>query len=183
MIIAISAIATLGGIAFALYGWYSSKEIPALVEQKVKERMQEFEQQLKKRLWAQQEAMQKVIAAYQLKDDPDRKIALLRQAIEVDPTVYNAYIALGYVYWYEKKDLIAAEECFRKDLELHPDNYQAACDLAALYAEQKEWVAALSWMKKAIEIQPKTAQDFAADSRFDELRRMRKAEYEKVIGS
>ncbi|MCL6576126.1 tetratricopeptide repeat protein [Kyrpidia sp.] len=132
--------------------------------------MNEIEKRLEKRLLAQQEAMQKVIAAYGMTGDPDRKIALLRQALEVDPSVYNGYVALGYAYWYEKGDLVAAEECFRKELDYHPDNYQAACDLAALYAEQQEWTAALSWMKEAVRIRPESAKDFDNDPRFDVLR-------------
>ncbi|CAB3390354.1 tetratricopeptide repeat protein [Kyrpidia spormannii] len=178
----VSASATLGGIAFALYGWYSSKEIPDLVEKRVQERMNEMEKRLEKRLLAGQEAVQKVIAAYGVTGDPDRKIALLRQALEVDPSVYNGYVALGYVYWYEKGDLVAAEECFRKDLEHHPDNYQAACDLAALYVEQQEWTAALSWMKEAVRIRPESAKDFDNDPRFDALRSNRSEDYEKVLG-
>lgn len=176
----VSTVGTLGGIAFALYGWYSAKELPNLIDKKVNERIEEIEKSLKERLYSQQEAVQKVIASYNVQD-PDQKIALLQEALETDPTVYNGFVALGYVYWYEKGDLLAAEECFRKDLDYHPENYQAACDLVALYASQKEWLSSLRWMKEAIDRNPNTWEYFQTDTRLDELRKQKPDEYQKII--
>jgi len=105
---------------------------------------------------------------------------ITEQAIAVDPTVYNVYIALGYAYW-EKGDVLKAAECFLKDLELHPDNYQAACDLAALYAGQQEWTSALSWMKEAIRRNPSVWRYFEEDRRLEGLRQHQRNAYDTIL--
>jgi tetratricopeptide (TPR) repeat protein len=175
----VSAVGTLGGIAFALYGWYSAKELPRMIDEKVNEYVKKIERHLEDKMYRQQEAMQKVIASYSV-NDLDIKISLLKQAVEADPTVYNGYVALAYAYL-ENGDFLAAEEHLHNALKHHPKNYQAACDLAFLFAKQKEWYSALSWMKEAIKINPKTWEDFESDPRFDELRKQLPDEYKKII--
>src|SRR5579875_3163542 len=120
----VSTAGTLGGVAFALYGWFTSREIPKMIEKSAREQADKIINDLNERFYRQQEAMQKVMASYYAKDT-DAKIDLLKRAIDQDPTVYNAYVALGYAYWYDKQDYLRAEECFRQDLDLHPENYQS----------------------------------------------------------
>ncbi len=175
----VAAIATLAGLGFALYGWFAAKELPDLIERAVEERLARLEKELRHLTYRQQEAMQKIVASYAV-DDPDRKIALLKQAVEVQPDAYNAYVALGYAFW-AKGDLLQAQECFMKDLEFHPDNHQAASDLAALYCEQEEWVAALHWVRQALRMNPSCWKDFESDTRFDRLRRARTETYRHLI--
>jgi len=163
----VAAIA-LAGLGFALYGWFAAKELPELIERVVEERLARIEKELRGLTYRQQEAMQKIVASYAV-DDTDRKIALLKQAVDIQPDAYNAYVALGYAFW-EKGDLLQAQECFMKDLESHPDNHQAASDLAALYCEQEEWVSALHWLKRALRMNPSCWRDFESDTRFDKLR-------------
>ncbi len=175
----VAAIATLAGLGFALYGWFASRELPALVEEKVRERFAEAKRDLEALAFRQQEAIQKVIASYAV-DEPDRKIALLEQAIATYPDAYNAHVALGYAYL-ARGDVARAQECFREDLRRHPDNYQAACDLAALHAGLGEWLAALDWMREALRLHPATWRDFAADERFAGLRATRPRESEALL--
>lgn len=164
----VAAIATLAGVGFALYGWFVAKELPEMVEEAVRREVDKARREMEGLSFRQQEAIQKVIASYSV-DDPDRRIGLLLKAIEIYPSAYNAYVALGYAYL-SKGDVVKAQECFREDLRLHPDNYQAASDLAALHAGQKEWLASLDWMRQALTIRPATWRDFESDSRFDGLR-------------
>ncbi|OPX83870.1 MAG: hypothetical protein A4E53_04473 [Pelotomaculum sp. PtaB.Bin104] len=63
-----AAAGALGGIAFALYGWIMSKEIPRLVEEKVDERIKEIRDDVNIQFYRQQEAMQKIIASYNVED-------------------------------------------------------------------------------------------------------------------
>lgn len=175
----VAAAGALGGIAFALYGWITARELPGMIEKEVNRHVQQVKKSLADQLYRQQEAMQKLLAAYQV-NDTNQKIALLEQAIAVDPTVYNVYIALGYAYW-EKGDVLKAAECFLKDLELHPDNYQAACDLAALYAGQQEWTSALSWMKEAIRRNPSVWRYFEEDRRLEGLRQHQRNAYDTIL--
>lgn len=170
----------LGGLAFALYGWYTSREIPNMIERETRQKTDELRREFSAQFYRQQEAMQKVIASYQLQD-PDAKIELLQRAVAQDPTVYNAFVALGYVYWYDKDDFLSAEACFRKDLEFHPDNYQSASDLAALHAHYGEYRTALRWMKQAVDMRPETRDDFEQDARFNAVRTHHAREYNHLI--
>jgi len=175
----VAAIATLAGLGFAFYGWFASRELPALIDEKVRARVAEAKRELEGLAFRQQEAMQKVIASYAV-DDPDRKIALLEQAIATYPDTYNVFVALGYAYL-AKGDPGRAQECFREDLRRHPDNYQAASDLAALHAGAGEWLAALDWMREALRLRPAAWRDFEADERFAGLRAARPQGYRALI--
>jgi len=175
----VAAIATLAGIGFALYGWFAAKELPELVDRAVEERIAQVERELRGLTYHQQEAMQKIVASYAV-DDPDRRIALLEQAVAIQPDAYNAYVAMGYAFW-EKGEFLRAQECFMQDLKFHPDNYQAASDLAALHSEQQEWLAALNWLREALRMNPSSWKDFESDTRFDNLRQARPEAYRTFI--
>ncbi|MCY0870916.1 MAG: hypothetical protein OWT27_10095 [Firmicutes bacterium] len=170
----------LGGIAFALYGWYTSREIPRYIEESAKKNSEEMWRDLQQTFYRQQEAMQKVMASYSVQD-ARQKIDLLEKAIVQDPTVYNAYVALGYVYWYELGDVMKAEECFRKDLAYHPDNVQSMSDLAALFASVQEYHAAMRWIREALQHQPALWKDFDADSRLIRLRETHPKEWAELL--
>ncbi len=178
----VATVGALGGIAFALYGWYSSKEIPKLIEKEVEKRISEIKADFEEKQYEQQEALQKMNAVYQI-EDTDQKIDLLEKILEIDPKTYNANITMAYTYWYEKDNIDKAEEYFFNELEYHPDNYQAACDLVALYTANKEWRLALKWMKKALEINNNTWNYFENDDRLDNLRKNRSEKYNKIIKS
>jgi len=88
----VAGIATLAGIGFALYGWFAARELPELIDRTVKERLARVEAELRGLTYRQQEALQKIVASYAV-DDPDRKIALLKQAVALQPDAYSAFIA------------------------------------------------------------------------------------------
>ncbi len=176
----VSTVATLSGLGFALYGLYTVRELPRIIDKSIQERMEKFETEYESKMHNAQKAVQKVIASYNV-SDADMKISLLKDAIAIDPTVYNGYTALGYAYWYDKKDLVSAHECFKKALEYDPGNYEAACDLVALSAQEKEWISALGWMNEAISRNPDCWQYFEADTRLDELRGSVPEKYQQII--
>ncbi len=172
--------ATLAGIGFALYGWYTITELPKQIERQVAPKIREMESSFRSELYRTQNAMQKVLSSYSM-TDADRKVELLQEAVSIEPQVFNGYIALGYAYWYDQIDFVKADECFRKYLEYHPDSFEAACDLAALAASQQEWNGALGWLNQAVKMNPNSKQSIAKDRRFDELRRQKPIECQTMI--
>lgn len=175
----IATAGSLGGIAFALYGWYSSQQIPKMVEEQINKRMEEFKLRFEKELMKQQEIAQKMNAVYQIKD-ADQKIELLNYILQLDPKAYNAHVTLAYTYWYEKKNYDLAEECFLKALEANPENVQAACDLVAFYTEQNEWRLALKWLKKAMKIK-NVSEYIETDARLEPLRKNCQKQYHEIL--
>lgn len=167
-------------VAFALYGWYSSKELPNIIEKEIDRKIKELDKSYKGQLYVQQQVLQKMNAVYGIQD-PDRKLQLLEEIIRLDPTTYNAYNTLAYVYWYEKKNMNAAEENFMLDLQNHPNNYQTMSDLVFLYTEYQEWRLAFKMLKSTLEIRPEAWKDFEEDSRILPLKEKMKEEYEDAI--
>lgn len=176
----VATVGALGGIAFALYGWYSSREIPKIVESKVEERVDEIKEEFEMKIYKQQEVIQKMNAVYQIKD-PDQKIELLKEILEIDPDTYNANITMAYTYWYEKNDIDKAEDYLLAELNKNEDNFQAACDLVALYTDIEDYRRALKFLKKALNINNKTWKYIENDSRLEKLRENKKDEYKKII--
>ncbi|MFW6028866.1 MAG: tetratricopeptide repeat protein [Halanaerobiales bacterium] len=176
----VATVGALGGIAFALYGWYSSREIPKLVESKVDEKIEEIKEEFQMQIHEQQEVMQKMNAVYQI-EDPDKKIELLEDILEIDPDTYNANITLAYTYWYEKNNIDKAEDYLLDELKNHKDNYQAACDLVALYTDIEDYRRALKFLKKALNINNNSWKYIENDSRLEKLRKNKKDEYKKII--
>ncbi len=176
----VATVGALGGIAFALYGWYSSREIPKLVESKVDEKIEEIKKEFEMKIHEQQEVMQKMNAVYQI-EDPDQKIELLKEILEIDPDTYNANITLAYTYWYEKNNVDKAEDYLLDELNNHEDNYQAACDLVALYTDIEDYRRALKFLKKTLNINNNSWKYIEKDNRLEKLRENKKDEYKKII--
>ena len=176
----VATVGALGGIAFALYGWYSSREIPKIVEDKVNERINKIKEEFEMKVHEQQEVMQKMNAVYQIKD-PDQKIELLEEILEIDPDTYNANITMAYTYWYEKNDIDKAEDYLLNELNNHEDNYQAACDLVALYTDIEDYRRALKFLKKSLDINNKSWKYIENDKRLEKLRENKKGKYKKII--
>jgi len=109
-------------------------------------------------------------AVYSIKN-PDKKIDLLNEVINLYPNTYNARITLGYTYWYDKNDLEKAEQCFESELTDNAMNVNAMCDLVVLYDAMGESYNALKYAKKAIGTDEKTKDYLMEDSRLkDELK-------------
>lgn len=78
-----------------------------------------FQTELRQQLFRAQKAQQRIIASYGI-TDPERRIALLKSAIETDPDSFNGYNALGYAYL-EQGDTHAAIAAFQEATIRHPD--------------------------------------------------------------
>jgi tetratricopeptide (TPR) repeat protein len=166
----VSATAAIAGVFFVIYGWYTIKELPDTIDKvaskKVDEKIKVYNEKLEYML----EANHKMSAVYSIKN-PDKKIDLLNEIINLYPNTYNARITLGYTYWYDKNDLEMAEQCFESELADNPMNVNAMCDLVALYDTMGESRNALKYAKKAIENEENARNYLMEDSRLkDELK-------------
>ncbi|WHX40372.1 hypothetical protein QNH36_22470 [Mesobacillus sp. AQ2] len=176
----IASVGAFGGVAFALYGWYSTRELPKLIQKEVSKKIEELDQSYRERLYIQQQVLQKMNAVYGI-ENSDRKILLLNEIIKLDPSTYNVYNTMAYVHWYEKNDLDTAEEYFLKDLQVHADNYQTMSDLVFLFIASEDWKRALKWLKKTLKKRPATWKDFDVDPRITPLKEKMKIEYEDAL--
>ncbi len=146
----ISTTGAIAGVFFVIYGWYTIKELPDTIDRTVNEKVDEKIQKYNKKLEEILEANHKMNAVYSIKNT-DQKIELLNEIINLYPNTFNARITLGYTYWYDKKDLEKAEQCFESELADNPKNVNAMCDLVALYDVMDESRNALKYAKRAIE--------------------------------
>ncbi len=146
----ISTTGAIAGLFFVIYGWYTIKELPDTIDRIVNEKVDEKIQRYNKKLEEILEANHKMNAVYSIKNT-DQKIELLNEIINLYPNTFNARITLGYTYWYDKKDLEKAEQCFESELADNPKNVNAMCDLVALYDVMDESRNALKYAKRAIE--------------------------------
>lgn len=146
----ISTTGAIAGLFFVIYGWYTIKELPDTIDRTVNEKVDEKIQKYNKKLEEILEANHKMNAVYSIKNT-DQKIELLNEIINLYPNTFNARITLGYTYWYDKKDLEKAEQCFESELADNPKNVNAMCDLVALYDVMDESRNALKYAKRAIE--------------------------------
>lgn len=164
LITVIASVATLAGVFFVIYGWYSVKELPLAIHKAVDEKFRQESETFQKQMASFAEASQKMNAVYQIKD-PDQKIDLLMKVLDLYPDMFNARITLAYTYWYEKKDMDRAEEWLEKELQQNPENVNALCDLVALYDDLGEVRGALAKARRAIELDPKAKEYLLGDAR------------------
>ncbi len=174
----VAAAGTLAGIGFAVYGWYQSRIMPGVVKKEIARQFEEWTKEQRKKAYQQQQAIQKVMASYQVKD-LERRLALLQQAVEADPDVYNGYVAIGYAYL-EKGDLETAEQMFETEYEKH-DSYQAACDIAYVYILRGEKRAAVRWLQKAVTLNSEARAGIREDARFGCLEQEFPKEYARIV--
>ncbi|NLK65488.1 MAG: hypothetical protein GX289_10390 [Tissierellia bacterium] len=166
----ISATAAIAGVFFVIYAWYTIKELPDTIDKIVSKNVDEKIKVYNEKLEYILEANHKMNAVYSIKN-PDKKIDLLNEVINLYPNTYNARITLSYTYWYDKNDLEKAEQCFESELADNPMNVNAMCDLVALYDAMGESYNALKYAKKAIGTDEKTKDYLMEDSRLkDELK-------------
>ncbi|MDD4089413.1 MAG: hypothetical protein PHP29_06960 [Tissierellia bacterium] len=166
----ISATSAIAGVFFVIYGWYTIKELPDAINKIVEKRVDDKIQVYNKKLEYILEANHKMNAVYSIKN-VEQKIDLLNEIINLYPNTYNARITLGYTYWYDKKDLEKAEQCFESELSDNPKNANAMCDLVALYDAMGESRNALKYAKRAIETDENAKNYLMEDNRLkDELK-------------
>jgi serine/threonine-protein kinase len=92
-------------------------------------------------LWRPQEGVPKGIEAAQ-------------KAIELDPVIADAYVAMGYMRMNFDWDWAGAEKDFKKALELNPHSPLALDGIANLFEFQRRFIDAIAMSKKALELDP-----------------------------
>jgi tetratricopeptide (TPR) repeat protein len=82
-------------------------------------------------------------------DREEEAIQELEQASRASPAEWNIHLALGYLYWKAKRNEEAEHE-FRRDLELAPDDMQAATYLADIELQRNNMNNALKLLQTVL---------------------------------
>ena len=95
--------------------------------------------------------------ALHAKGELDAAASSYQHALNIDKTLAEAWDGLGQLK-VSKKELPAAERCFRNIIALHPGDAGAYHKLAAAVNEEDKWQEALELYTKATELQPDLAE-------------------------
>jgi len=83
----------------------------------------------------------------------DQAIDLLKQVVEKDKNDFQAWTALGSVYYAEEK-LDDAADAYQKAIQLHSASPRAYLNLGRVRSAQKKFEDAVEPLTKAVELQP-----------------------------
>ncbi|HEX5835847.1 MAG TPA: tetratricopeptide repeat protein [Pyrinomonadaceae bacterium] len=83
----------------------------------------------------------------------DQAVDLLKQIVETDKNDFQAWTALGTIYYAEQK-LDAAADAYLKAIEVHPGSPRAHLNLGRVRSSQKKFEEAVEPLTKAVELQP-----------------------------
>ena len=83
----------------------------------------------------------------------DNAVGLLKQIVETDTKDFQAWTALGTIYFAQEK-VSDAETAYLKAIEVHPTSSRAQLNLGRLRSSQKKFEEAVEPLTKAIELQP-----------------------------
>ena len=83
----------------------------------------------------------------------DNAAGLLKQVVQTDDKDFQAWTALGTVYFAQEK-VADAETAYLKAIEVHPTSARAQLNLGRLRSSQKKFEEAVEPLTKAIELQP-----------------------------
>ncbi|HEY2964139.1 MAG TPA: tetratricopeptide repeat protein [Pyrinomonadaceae bacterium] len=83
----------------------------------------------------------------------DQAADLLKQIVETDKNDFQAWTALGTLYFADQK-LDDAEGAYLKAIEVHPTSPRAQLNLGRVRSSQKKYEEAVEPLTKAIELQP-----------------------------
>ncbi|XP_044748046.1 protein O-mannosyl-transferase Tmtc3 [Coccinella septempunctata] len=91
-----------------------------------------------------------------LADDqrPLEAAPFLNQLVKYHPDHVKGFILLGDIYINNIKDLDAAENCYRRILEIDPENIQGLHNLCVVHVERGKLLEALACLQKAHELAP-----------------------------
>jgi len=133
----VTIIATLFAVfsGFITYvGYWKFTHAEKIVDRRLKEKMDEFENTLTNTLLLIQEANTKIQASYKCSEEKnyDGAISLLVDAEKIYPKAYNLYNSLGYAYR-DKGDNYVAAEAFKRAIKLHPTRIAGYNDIINLY--------------------------------------------------
>ncbi|XP_045479364.1 protein O-mannosyl-transferase Tmtc3-like [Harmonia axyridis] len=91
-----------------------------------------------------------------LADDqrPLEAAPFLNQLVKYHPDHVKGFILLGDIYINNIKDLDAAENCYRRILEIDPENIQGLHNLCVVHVERGKLLEAVACLQKAHELAP-----------------------------
>ncbi|MEI6207305.1 MAG: hypothetical protein WCP20_11015 [Desulfuromonadales bacterium] len=144
-------------VALTVYEFFSLRQL--------RNDFRQFREDLASEHYRHQQASHKVIASYGVADY-EMKIALLKQAIQIDASVFNGYNSLGYAY-IGHGDFLKAADAFKSAIQLHPYDKAGYCDLAYAYSKLGDNALRDEYLAKAVEIDPTAESDIANDARFN----------------
>ena len=78
----------------------------------------------------------------------------IRNALRIDKDLTDAQIALGFYYYYCKKDYLNAMLSFKTASIRDPENYQSLFYMALVYRRMGDWAKSQSYMNKVIAFNP-----------------------------
>lgn len=140
------------GILFVISAFFEYRSLARL-----RNDFERFKADLKEEIYRVQKSQQRVISSYSV-TDLERKIALLKSAVEEDPRTFNGFNALGYAYL-EKGNRNMALDAFRNAVEFHPDKKEGYFDLSALYFDMDQHELAVDYLRRAIKADESSIQD------------------------
>jgi tetratricopeptide (TPR) repeat protein len=83
----------------------------------------------------------------------DQAVDLLKQVVDTDKNDFQAWTALGTVYFAEQKPE-EAEGAYQKAIEVHPTSLRAYINLGRVLSSQKKFDVAVEPLTKAVELEP-----------------------------
>lgn len=176
----LSGTVTILGVVIATIG--TLFVVLAVIEytglRKLRTELETFRQRAMDEIFLIQKASHKILASYAV-DDPEQKVALIKDALTVSPKVYNGHNALGYAYLGQGKKLEAID-AFKDAIHHHPSDKAGYFDLAHAYLEQGNTEYCLHYLKEAIAKDPSAREDLQGNALFASI--LESAEYRKLQG-
>ncbi len=86
----------------------------------------------------------------------DEAIAAWEKALELNPTMFDAYEKLGKAYYTQGK-FDKAGQVYRKEIELKPDDPMVYFSLGVVYRMNEQYEDAVNMQQKAISLNPQLA--------------------------
>ena len=83
----------------------------------------------------------------------EQAVTLLKQVVETDKADFQAWTALGTVYFAQEK-FSDAEQAYQHGIAMKPDSPRANFNLGRLLSTQRKFEAAIGPLTKAVELQP-----------------------------
>lgn len=124
---------------------------------KLRKELASLKESIPRLIFRGQQAQQRIIASYNDKLSTAEKVSLIKQAIEIDPSTFNAYNALGYALL-DGGDQDGAIASFIQATVRHPEEKAGYFDLAYVYISKKRLDLAKEALCKAVSVD-KTAQE------------------------
>ena len=159
---ALNILVAIIGVMFVVFTLFEFVEL-----KKLRKEFKQFREELAAEHYRHQQAAHKVIASYGVTDF-DAKIALLEQAIKIDPSVFNGHNSLGYAY-IDKGDFLKAADAFKWSVQLHPEDKAGYCDLAYAYLKLGDTDLCRKYLKEAVKVDVTALDDIVTDSRFSAI--------------